>query len=86
MRKYLTFLFIILTVYSCTQKQQVKNPNIILVMSDDQGWGDLSCKENSNISTPNIDNLAETGVTFDRFLLALFARQHEPSCLPVDIM
>jgi arylsulfatase A-like enzyme len=44
-------------------------------MSDDQGWGDLSCKGNTNLSTPNIDKLAETGITFDRFFVS-------PVCSP----
>lgn len=42
-------------------------PNVVLIMADDQGWGDLSISGNTNIQTPHIDNLAETGVTFDRF-------------------
>lgn len=36
-------------------------------MTDDQGWGDLSMNGNTNINTPNIDKLAETGIIFDRF-------------------
>ncbi|MDX1284913.1 MAG: sulfatase-like hydrolase/transferase, partial [Draconibacterium sp.] len=44
-------------------------------MSDDQGWGDLSIKGNINISTPNIDKLAETGISFDRFFVC-------PVCSP----
>lgn len=44
-------------------------------MADDQGWGDLSTKGNLNLSTPNIDKLAETGVTFDRFYVC-------PVCSP----
>ena len=52
---------------SCTEQKNATQPNIILILSDDQGWGDLSCNGNTNIQTPNIDKLAETGVTFDRF-------------------
>lgn len=36
-------------------------------MTDDQGWGDLSLHGNTNLSTPNIDQLASDGVVFDRF-------------------
>ena len=32
-------------------------PNIIVILSDDQGWGDLSIHGNSNLRTPNIDRL-----------------------------
>lgn len=39
-------------------------PNIILIMADDLGYGDLSCFGSEEIDTPNIDNLADRGVTF----------------------
>ncbi|KJF43198.1 arylsulfatase [Draconibacterium sediminis] len=60
----LLFLFLLL---SCSHKPYETKPNIIIILTDDQGWGDLSCNGNTNIKTPNIDKLAETGVTFDRF-------------------
>ena len=50
-------------------------PNIILILTDDQGWGDLSINGNTNLSTPNIDNLAKTGISFDRFYV-------NPVCSP----
>ncbi len=68
----ISFLFFL--GVSC-QKKNERPPNIILIMSDDQGWGDLSHKGNTNISTPNIDKLAETGVSFDRFYVC-------PVCSP----
>ena len=40
-------------------------PNIIFILADDLGYGDISClNENSKIHTPNIDHIAETGVIF----------------------
>ncbi len=42
-------------------------PNIVIILSDDQGWGDLSVNGNSNLATPNIDSLAKDGALFDRF-------------------
>ena len=39
-------------------------PNIIFILADDMGYGDLSCYGNSNIETPNIDRLAATGIRF----------------------
>ncbi|MEL7263710.1 MAG: arylsulfatase [Planctomycetota bacterium] len=42
-------------------------PNVILILADDQGWGDLSCSGNSNLETPNIDSLASQGISLDRF-------------------
>ncbi len=54
---------------------KTKPPNIILILTDDQGWGDLSISGNINLNTPNIDQLAKTGVTFDRFFVS-------PVCSP----
>src|SRR5262245_36681815 len=42
-------------------------PNIVLILADDQGWGDLSVHGNTNLSTPNIDSLARDGALFERF-------------------
>ena len=44
-------------------------PNIIVMLSDDQGWGDFSIHGNTDIETPNIDKLAESGAQFDRFFV-----------------
>ncbi|WP_166831128.1 sulfatase-like hydrolase/transferase [Thalassoroseus pseudoceratinae] len=42
-------------------------PNIILLMSDDQGWGDVGFNGNVRIHTPHLDAMAKQGVRFDRF-------------------
>ncbi|MHC4993966.1 MAG: arylsulfatase [Planctomycetota bacterium] len=42
-------------------------PNVVVILTDDQGWGDLSLNGNTNLSTPNIDSLAKDGASFDRF-------------------
>ncbi|GAB5562517.1 MAG: arylsulfatase [Synoicihabitans sp.] len=42
-------------------------PNVIVIMTDDQGWGDLSINGNTNLATPNIDSLARDGAMFDNF-------------------
>ena len=44
-------------------------PNMVIILADDQGWGDLSIHGNTNLSTPNIDSLAHHGARFDRFLV-----------------
>ncbi len=41
--------------------------NIVLIMADDLGYGDLGCFGSEEIATPNIDNLARRGVTFTDF-------------------
>ncbi len=61
--------------FSCNKSEKTAPPNVILILTDDQGWGDLSISGNTNLETPNIDRLAETGVTFDRFYVS-------PVCSP----
>lgn len=45
----------------------VKKPNIVLCMSDDQGWGDVSYNGLTKIKTPNLDAMAASGMRFNRF-------------------
>ncbi|MAC20775.1 MAG: arylsulfatase [Phycisphaerae bacterium] len=46
---------------------QAAPPNVVIVFTDDQGWGDLSCQGSTEIPTPNIDRLAEEGMRFTDF-------------------
>jgi arylsulfatase A-like enzyme len=41
-----------------------ERPNIVFILADDMGYGDLACYGNDYIQTPNIDRLARTGTTF----------------------
>lgn len=52
------------------------SPNIILLMSDDQGWGDVGFNGNDVVKTPHLDAMAASGVRFDRFYAAA------PLCSP----
>ncbi len=47
-----------------------QTPNILFILTDDQGWGDLSINGNKNLQTPNIDQLAKNGATLDRFYVS----------------
>lgn len=49
------------------EKNKVKRPNILVIMADDLGYGDLSCYGSQSIETPNIDALAAQGMRFTRF-------------------
>tara|TARA_B100001029_G_C15061261_1_gene458680 strand:+ start:1059 stop:2831 length:1773 start_codon:yes stop_codon:yes gene_type:complete len=77
MKYNLIKIFVPLIIFICLRcnKQNEKPPNVIIILTDDQGWGDLSIKGNLDISTPNIDKLASTGVQFDRFFVS-------PVCSP----
>ena len=55
--------------------ENARRPNVVLILADDQGWGDLSVHGNSNLSTPNVDSLARDGAIFDRFFVC-------PVCSP----
>ncbi len=53
-----------------------KKPNIILCMSDDQGWGDMAYYGHPVLKTPNFDDMAAKGLRFDHFYAAA------PVCSP----
>ena len=47
-------------------------PNVVLVMADDQGWGDTGYNGHPQLKTPNLDALASAGLRMDRFYTAHF--------------
>ena len=51
-------------------------PNVLFILTDDMGWGDLSCFGNKEMATPNIDRLAKQGIRFTQFYVA------SPICSP----
>lgn len=53
-----------------------RSPNIVLVMADDQGWGDMAYAGHPRVVTPNFDKAAAEGIRFDRFYAAA------PVCSP----
>ena len=52
-----------------------ERPNIVIVLTDDQGYGDLGVHGNSNISTPNLDRFARESLEMTRFYV-------NPLCSP----
>lgn len=61
-------------VASHTQAAQTK-PNVLLIMTDDQGWGDISSHGAEHLRTPVLDKLAKSGARFERFFVS-------PVCAP----
>ncbi|GGH24343.1 N-acetylgalactosamine-6-sulfatase [Dyadobacter endophyticus] len=51
------------------------HPNIVFILADDQGWGDLSINGNTNVRTPHIDRIGKEGAQFSRFYVS-------PLCAP----
>ena len=72
---YIICLFIF-SLFSCTENLDDESPNIILIMTDDQGWGQASYYDHPVLETPNLDAMAENGLRFDRFYAAA------PVCSP----
>lgn len=48
------------------------SPNVLLIITDDQGYGDFSIHGNPHVSTPHIDKLGHESVRFDRFFVNSF--------------
>ena len=61
---------------SCAEPQPVQKPNVIVLFIDDMGWGDFSCFGNTDAQTPNIDRMAEQGISFEQFYV------NSPICSP----
>ena len=60
-------------LFNCGQEQV--RPNILLIVSDDQGFGDLASHGNSLVETPVLDRLASNSARFNRFYVS-------PLCAP----
>lgn len=43
----------------------MSRPNILLIVSDDHGYGDLTLRGSADARTPNLDRLAASGTVFD---------------------
>ena len=56
-------------------EEVVKRPNIILIMTDDQGWAQLGMRGDPDLETPNLDKLAAESVELERFYVT-------PVCAP----
>ena len=63
-----SFLIVIVAQLSlCFAAEPPSRPNILLIMADDQGWGDTSYHGHPELKTPNLDALAASGLRLDHF-------------------
>ena len=60
---------------ACSTPPTCRQPNIIIVLTDDQGFGDVGVHGNDKIRTPNLDRFAQEGIEFTRFYVS-------PVCAP----
>ena len=67
--------FFVLLLCLCHEARGVEHPNVIVILTDDQGWGDLSLNGNVSVETPHIDQLASDGARFQHFFVS-------PVCSP----
>ncbi len=65
-QRFFSFLIAATTCVSFSHAAGDK-PNIVLVMADDQGWGDMAYNGDPVLKTPNFDEAAATGLRFDHF-------------------
>ncbi len=62
-----TTLLLLLVVLAMPRDAFSAQPNLVIFLADDAGWGDYSHSGNQQVSTPNIDSIANGGVSLDRF-------------------
>ena len=71
----LLLMGVALFLLACSAPPAERRPNVIIVLTDDQGFGDVGVHGNDKIRTPNLDRFAQEGVEFTRFYVS-------PVCAP----
>jgi arylsulfatase A-like enzyme len=69
--------FALLPFFSCTAEKAPQKPSIVLILIDDMGWGDIGYNS-SDIRSPNLDKLAESGVRLTHHYV-------NPECTPTRV-
>lgn len=84
MKSYLSYITLLISVFliiSCKSDEKkiaqtaVKKPNVLLILVDDQGYGDIAALGNEHIKTPSMDALYETSARFTDYHVS-------PTCAP----
>lgn len=63
------------------EKNKDKKPNVVFILADDLGYGDLSCYGQEKFETPNIDKLAQSGMRFTQCYSGTTVSAPSRSCL-----
>jgi len=74
-KSILAFSSLTLAVSVFSSAQEIRHPNIVLIITDDQGYGDLGFTGNPHVKTPVIDQLASESIRFNQFYVS-------PVCAP----
>lgn len=69
------YTFIVVITVGATVAEAASRPNVVLLITDDQGYGDLSCHGNPIVKTPHLDALHAQSVRFTNFHVS-------PTCSP----
>jgi arylsulfatase A len=67
LRRSLLFAVAILALAAAAHAQQPSRPNVVFILADDLGYGDLGCYGQTKIRTPNLDRMAAEGMRFTQF-------------------
>ena len=73
--KRLIYFILTVLLFSCNDKSDYNYPNVVLVITDDQGYGDIGYNGNPHIITPNLDKFASESIRFNNFNVS-------PVCAP----
>ena len=65
---FLLILLIISLTISLYSQKKVNSPNIILILMDDMGYGDITSYGALDMATPNIDKMASEGIRFTNYV------------------
>ena len=65
----------LVTGCSSPESEEARRPNVLVLLADDQGWGDLGVNGNTAVRTPRLDSLARQGAVFEHFYV-------QPVCSP----
>ena len=58
----------LLLVATSAEARDARPPNVVLILADDLGWGDVGFNGRKDWATPNLDRLAASGTTFRRLV------------------
>ncbi len=62
MNKYLLYILISLSIFSCSNNDKDNLPSVVFILADDLGYGEIGILGQKKIETPNIDKLAKSGM------------------------